>query len=85
MNHEAFDLYRSQVGATVAQYGGSVQYRGIKTTMPWNELRCEDFDAFVEIEFPSQDLAQRWADSPEYAALLAVRSNAMRLTLFCVA
>lgn len=82
---EAFDLYRSQVGSTVTVYGGSVQYRGVKTMMPWNELACEDFDAFVEIEFPSEDHAQRWAKSPEYAALLPVRSQAMRLTLFGVA
>lgn len=84
VNPEAFELYRSQVGSTVTRYGGSVQFRGAKTLMPWNELGCEDFDAFVEIEFPSVDHAQRWAGSPEYAALLPVRTQAMRLTLFGV-
>ncbi|MBU3725655.1 MAG: DUF1330 domain-containing protein [Burkholderiaceae bacterium] len=84
IDSQAFDAYRAQVGDTVALYGGVVQCRGMKTMMPWNELNCEDFDAFVEIEFPSQDLAQRWADSPEYASLLPVRRKAMRLTLFGV-
>ena len=82
---KAFDVYRSQVGSTVALYGGSVQHRGMKAMMPWNELDCEDFDAFVEIEFPSQDHARRWAESPEYSALLPIRAQAMRLTLFGVA
>lgn len=82
INSEAFELYRAQVGSTVAHYGGSIQYRGTKILMPWNELKCEDFDAFVEIEFPSKADAQRWATSPEYCALLPVRHQAMRLTLF---
>lgn len=82
INPAAFELYRAQVGATVTRYGGSIQYRGEKIMMPWNELACEDFDAFVEIEFPHKADAQRWAMSPEYAALLPVRHQAMRLTLF---
>lgn len=84
VNPVSFETYRSQVGSTIARYGGSIQCRGKKVTMPWNELGCEDFDAFVEIEFPSADHAQRWIESPEYAALLPVRSQAMRLTLFGV-
>ena len=78
----AFEAYRSQVGDTVARYSGSVEFRGEKKFMLWNELGCQDFDASVVISFPSQDLARRWAVSPEYAALLTVRSKAMRLTLF---
>ena len=84
INPEAFERYRAQVGATIAQYGGSVQYRGTTTMMPWNELGCEDFNAFVEIEFPSTEQARHWAKSPEYAALLPIRGQAMRLTLFGV-
>jgi len=80
----AFEAYRSQVGQTVAIYGGSVKFRGEKKFMSWNELDCQDFDACVVISFPTPDLAQRWAMSPEYGALLSVRSKAMRLTLFGV-
>ena len=81
---KAFEIYRSQVGATVNSYGGTVVFRGTKTAMPWNELCCEDFDAFVELLFSDADRAQAWISSPEYAALLPVRSKAMRLTLFGV-
>ena len=82
---EAFEVYRAQVGATVNSYGGKVEFRGAKTLMPWNELNCEDFDAFVELQFSDADGANAWVVSPEYAALLPVRSKAMRLTLFGVA
>ena len=82
LDQEAFAAYRSQVGETVARYGGRVEFRGEKKFMPWNELGCQDFDAYVELSFPDQDQAERWAASPEYAALLLVRGKAMALTLF---
>ncbi|NDF99702.1 MAG: DUF1330 domain-containing protein [Chitinophagia bacterium] len=81
---DAFEAYRSQVGDTVARYSGSVEFRGEKKFMPWNELGCQDFDACVILSFPTPDLAQRWAVSPEYASLLSVRGRAMTLTLFGV-
>jgi uncharacterized protein (DUF1330 family) len=84
LDQEAFDAYRSRVGETVARYGGHVEFRGEKKFMPWNELGCEDFDAYVELSFPDRDQAQCWAASPEYTALLSVRRKAMLLTLFGV-
>jgi uncharacterized protein (DUF1330 family) len=83
-NPVAFDRYRSQVGQTIAQYGGTVVFRGARTDWFWNDLDCAAFDACVEIDFPTREDAQKWANSPEYAALLAVRSEAMTLTLFGV-
>lgn len=77
-----FEIYRSQVGQTVAQYQGSVALRGKCSFMPWNELAIGEFDAFVELAFSSQEDARRWATSPEYSALLPVRRKAMELTLF---
>lgn len=82
LNREAFDTYRNQVGQTVTKHGGVITYRGSKTLTLWYELGGDDFDACVEIEFPSADLAHQWATSPEYQSLLAIRSKAMRLTLF---
>ena len=81
----AFDDYRSRVGATIAQYGGTVRQRGAVDAVLWNETGGVAPDAFVDIEFPSKADAQRWADSPEYQALLEVRSRAMQLLLFAVA
>ena len=79
---EAFERYRSQVGQTIACYGGSVVFRGARDQVFWNELGCAEFNAFVEIEFPTSEAAAQWANSTEYGALLAVRSEALSVTLF---
>jgi uncharacterized protein (DUF1330 family) len=82
LDASAFETYRGQVAGTVERYRGSVEFRGKKSLMPWNELGIGDFDAFVELSFPHREDAERWAQSPEYARLLAVRAQAMALTLF---
>ena len=81
----AFEDYRSQVGATVALYGGEIVSRAKVSEIVWNELNCEGFEAIVELSFPSDAAAKKWMQSPEYSALLEVRSKAMRLTLFSLA
>lgn len=80
----AFEEYRSQVGDTVTLYQGKITSRGSFDTFLWNELECDPFSAFVELEFASSDNAKAWANSPEYQNLLTVRSKAMKLTLFSV-
>ena len=80
----AFEDYRRQVGDTVAQYGGQVIARGRQLGYLWNELGGEDFQAYVELSFSSEAQARQWAASPEYQALLPVRSRAMKPTLFMV-
>jgi uncharacterized protein (DUF1330 family) len=79
-----FDDYRAQVGATIELYGGRVMRRGICEAPFWNQLNAENFDTFVELSFSSLEDAKRWANSPEYLALLPVRERAMQLTLFPV-
>jgi uncharacterized protein (DUF1330 family) len=78
----AFDLYRSQVGQTVALYRGQIKVRGTIGELFWNELGCSPFNTYVELEFPSADDAHAWAHSSEYRALVAIRNKAMKLTLF---
>lgn len=80
----AFKEYRKQVGATVEQYGGRITQRGVRGDVFWNELECKHFSAYVQLEFPTAIDAQRWAASPEYLALVPIRNQAMRLTLFSV-
>jgi uncharacterized protein (DUF1330 family) len=80
----AFERYRSQVGQTIECYGGTVVFRGTRDQVFWNELGCAEFNAFVEIDFPSPEAATQWAKSAEYGALLAVRSEALSVTLFGV-
>lgn len=84
-DQSAFEQYRAQVGNTVDLYQGSIKARGSVTEIFWNELNCDAFSAFVELEFPTQALAHAWAYSPEYRALVAIRNNAMKLTLFGIA
>ena len=84
-DQKAFELYRSKVSQTVELYRGSIQNRGNVTEVFWNELNCTRFGAFVELTFPSQEDARAWAHSSEYQALLAIRNQAMKLTLFAVA
>ncbi len=81
---EAFEEYRSQVGDTVALYQGKIASRGSFNSFLWNELECDSFSAFVELEFPSLAASEAWASSPEYQSLLPVRNKAMKLTLFSV-
>ncbi|CAM3795334.1 DUF1330 domain-containing protein [Polynucleobacter arcticus] len=83
-NLAAFEEYRSQVGDTVALYGGTITSRGTFTSFLWNELECKSFNAFVELEFSDLAHSQSWANSPEYQRLLSVRNKAMKLTLFSV-
>lgn len=83
-NQEAFDNYRTQVPETLKAYGGEVLGRGLVGGLLWNELNCEGFQLSVEIIFPDVRAAQGWAESREYQELLAVRSEAIRLTLFVV-
>lgn len=78
----AFERYRSQVGATVEKYNGIVVARGVCDKSYWNELACGEFDAFVELVFPTAEDADRWASSPEYQAIVPIRNQAMALSLF---
>lgn len=80
----AFETYRSQVGATVERHGGSVVARGMVDKTYWNQLACIPFEAYVELSFPSAEDADRWAASPEYQAIVPVRTEAMDLMLFRV-
>lgn len=81
----AFEQYRSQVGQTVKLYKGSIKNRGSVADIFWNELDCAPFNTYVELEFPNAKDAKTWAKSPEYQALVYIRSKAMKLTLFSIA
>lgn len=83
-NSAEFESYKSQVGAIIALYGGTIVRRGECHTPFWNQLHAAKFDAFVELSFATKEDAQSWANSPEYAAILPVRERAMTLTLFSV-
>jgi uncharacterized protein (DUF1330 family) len=83
-DHSAFEQYRSQVSQTVERYKGTIKNRGVVNQVFWNELSSAPFSAFVELTFPSTQDVNTWVASPEYQALVPIRSKAMKLTLFSV-
>jgi uncharacterized protein (DUF1330 family) len=83
-NQNAFEEYRKQVGHTVELHKGVIYARGAITEIFWNELDCNPFSTYVELHFPSKEDARDWVQSPQYQALVSVRSQAMKLTLFGV-
>lgn len=83
-NQDAFAQYRSQVSQTVELYKGSIKNRGMVKEIFWNELGSASFNTFVELEFPTAQDAHAWANSKEYQALVPIRNQAMKLTLFTV-
>lgn len=82
---DAFETYRGEVGATVDKHQGRIVFRGAHVATFWNELACAPFSAYVEIEFPDEAHAAAWAHGEDYQRLLAIRRQAMQLTLFAVA
>ena len=85
LNADAFEQYRSQVGATIERHQGRVLFRGAHRATFWNDLACGEFDACVDIEFPDEACMRAWAEGEDYARLLPIREQAMKLTLFAVA
>ncbi len=77
----AFDEYRLAVPATMENYQGKVLGRGAQQATFSNENELPDFDAVAVLQFPSLELAERWANGPEYQAIMAVRNQGISLTL----
>ncbi|MEP7155086.1 MAG: DUF1330 domain-containing protein [Betaproteobacteria bacterium] len=74
----AWESYRSRVGATIAQYGGEVLFRG---TLEEAFSGGNDHDNIVALRFENIEAARRWHDSPEYQALIAVRDAGAEVSL----
>jgi uncharacterized protein (DUF1330 family) len=70
-----YDKYRSQVLPTITKYGGRFLVRG----GPF-EVREGDWQPhrLVLLEFPSVEQARGWYDSPEYQAIIGLRTSASR-------
>jgi uncharacterized protein (DUF1330 family) len=71
-NAAMFDLYRKEVPATVAPFGGQFVVRGGSLTVlegEWPHPRL------VIIEFPSRAAAEGWYHSAEYQEIISLRHN----------
>ena len=78
-NAEGYEGYRTQVGATIDQYGGAYVVRG-------GAIEAIEGDApgrMVVLQFADVEAAKRWYNSPEYQAIVGTRhaNSTGRLTL----
>ena len=77
-NAQAWEQYRSRVGATIAQYGGELLFRGEQERLFSGNMPHEKV---VALRFESLEAANHWHDSAEYQALLPIRNQAADVTL----
>ena len=70
--------YRSQVPATLTDWGGELVLRGEKAAVLSGSYGHTDV---VVIRFPSRSAAQAWFDSAAYQALIPLRSDAADVDL----
>ncbi|MBL8522344.1 MAG: DUF1330 domain-containing protein [Betaproteobacteria bacterium] len=75
---EAWEAYRSRVGATIAQHGGEVLFRG---TAAGSFSGGVDHDKVVALRFADLAAARGWHDSAEYQALIALRDQGAEVSL----
>jgi uncharacterized protein (DUF1330 family) len=75
---DAYEAYRSQTAAIVANHGGRFLVRGGAVRMLEGDLKL---GRVVVLEFPSVEAAQAFYDSPEYQAVLPHRTRNARSDL----
>ncbi|HWE46258.1 MAG TPA: DUF1330 domain-containing protein [Caulobacteraceae bacterium] len=77
----AYEAYRSRTADVIAQYGGRFIVRGGQVEVREGEFRR---NRLVVLEFPSLDAARTFYDSPEYQAILPLRTRAAEADLLLV-
>ena len=77
---EAMKAYGPLIARAVEKFGGRYLARGAKPHV----LEGGPAHNILIIEFADAETAQRWYDSPEYAAAKAVRQGASNLRLVIV-
>jgi uncharacterized protein (DUF1330 family) len=74
----SWQAYVSQVGETIARYGGEVLFRGTRVQTMSGDLPYENV---VTLKFPDHAAATRWHASPEYQRLIRIRDAGANVTL----
>ena len=80
-NQDAYEEYRRQVPATLQPYGGRFAVRGGRYETlegSWQPQRI------VVLEFPDFDRAKQWYGSPEYQAIVPLRTRHARTNFLTV-
>jgi uncharacterized protein (DUF1330 family) len=78
---DAFQTYRTRAAAAIAKYGGRYIARVGAIEALEGSWRPE---RIVIVEFPSIEQARAWYRSPDYAAALEVRDQALSRDLILV-
>ena len=79
---DGFRAYAQQASATVSQYGGKFVVRGAKPEALKGD--APNGGPFIVLSFASAEQARRWANSPEYTALVPLRDQAADTRAFLV-
>jgi len=80
-DHTAFNTYRTRAAASIEAFGGRYLVRGGKIRVLEGQRHPS---MLVIVEFPDTATAERWYASPEYAAALEVRAQALDRSLILV-
>lgn len=78
---QRFETYKALVPALVARFGGRYLVRGgdpVPLEGDWTPGRM------VIVEFPTQDAARKFFDSPDYRAARAAREGAANMRIVAV-
>lgn len=78
---DAFQAYRARAAASIARHGGRYLVRG-GPVEPLEGAWAPR--TIVIVEFPDTERARAWYRSPDYAAALAVRDEALSRNLILV-
>ncbi len=77
----AIDIYRERAAASIKKHGGRYLVRGGEIEVLEGEWRPR---MIIIAEFPDTDRARAWYRSPDYAAALEVRDQALSRNLILV-
>ena len=78
---QAYEAYRCRTRETIEAHGGRFIVRGGDIDVLEGEPNVR---RLVVIEFPDKEAARRWYDSPEYQAILPLRTSTSDGALFIV-
>ena len=79
---EGFKTYSQRAPATITQYGGKFVVRGAKPESLKGD--APQGGPFMVLSFDSAEQARRWANSPEYVALVQLRDQAADTRAFII-
>ena len=80
-DYAAFEIYRTRAAASIHAFGGRYLVRGGQIRVLEGQRHPS---MMVIVEFPDATTANRWYASPEYAAALEMRDQALERSLVLV-